>query len=100
MTGKGKNMEKHKITYGLFYDNHTHMENPDVGRDFDAEYFTDQLLRCGVNYLGFHARCNTGMSYYDTKIGTKHPSLKYDLFGELAKDKFPPNIKKFLKVTF
>ena len=77
-------MEKHKITYGLFYDNHTHVENPDVGKDFDAEYFTDQLLRCGVNYLGFHARCNTGMSYYNTKIGTRHPALTYDMFGTLA----------------
>ena len=24
------------------------------------------------------------MAYYDTKIGIKHPSLKYDLFGKLA----------------
>lgn len=73
-----------KIHYGLFFDNHTQRENPDVGRDFDAEYFTDQLKRCGVDYLGFHARCNVGFAYYDTTIGTKHPSLRRDLFGELA----------------
>ena len=74
----------HKVKYGLFYDNHTHIDNPDVGKDFDAEYFTDQLKRCGVDYLGFHARCNQGMAYYNTKIGTRHPSLTYDMFGELA----------------
>ena len=74
----------HKVKYGLFFDNHTHMEIPEVGRDFDPEYFTDQLLECGVDYLTFHARCNVGMAYYDTKIGTRHPSLKYDLFGALA----------------
>ena len=74
----------HKVRYGLFFDNHTQMENPDVGRDFDPEYFTDQLKRCGVDYLAFHARCNVGMAYYDTKIGIRHPSLKYDLFGALA----------------
>jgi len=74
----------HKVRYGLFFDNHTQMENPDVGKDFDPEYFTDQLKRCGVDYLGFHARCNVGMAYYDTKIGIRHPSLKYDLFGALA----------------
>ena len=74
----------HKVRYGLFFDNHTHIENPDVGRDFDPEYFTDQLKRCGVDYLGFHARCNNGMAYYDTKIGIRHPALTYDLFGALA----------------
>ena len=74
----------HQVKYGLFYDNHTHMENPDVGKDFDPEYFIDQIKRCGVDYLAFHARCNVGMAYYDTKIGIKHPSLTYDLFGKLA----------------
>ena len=74
----------HQVKYGLFFDNHTQMENPDVGRDFDPEYFTDQLKSCGVDYLGFHARCNVGMAYYDTAIGTPHPALKYDLFGRLA----------------
>jgi len=74
----------HQVKYGLFFDNHTQMENPDVGRDFDPEYFTDQLKACGVDYLGFHARCNVGMAYYDTAVGTRHPALKYDLFGALA----------------
>lgn len=74
----------HKVKYGLFFDNHTQIENPDVGKDFDPEFFTDQLKRCGVDYLGFHARCNMGMAYYDTAIGMRHPSLDYDLFGKLA----------------
>ena len=74
----------HKVKYGLFYDNHTHMENPDVGKDFDPEHFTGEIKKCGVDYLAFHARCNTGMAYYNTKIGIKHPALKRDLFGELA----------------
>ena len=74
----------HQVRYGLFFDNHTQMENPDVGKDFDPEYFTDQLKQCRVDYLTFHARCNVGMAYYDTEIGTRHPSLKYDLFGKLT----------------
>ncbi|MBQ7402119.1 MAG: alpha-L-fucosidase [Lentisphaeria bacterium] len=73
-----------RVSYGLFYDNHTHQENPDVGKDFDAEFFTNEIKKCGVNYLGFHARCNAGMAYYNTKIGTRHPALTYDLFGKLA----------------
>ena len=73
-----------KARYCLFYDNHTMPDNPDVGENFDAEAFTDRIKGCGVDMLTFHARCNEGMAYYDTKIGIKHPSLKYDLFGRLA----------------
>ena len=73
------------VTYGLFFDNHTHIENPDVGKNFDAEVFTDNLKKCKVNFLGFHARCNAGLAYYDTKIGIKHPALTYDLFGEVTR---------------
>jgi hypothetical protein len=74
----------HQPKYCLFYDNHTMPACPDVGANFDAEVFTDRLKKCGVDYLTFHARCNLGMAYYDTRIGIKHPSLKYDLFGKLA----------------
>ena len=74
----------HQPKYCLFYDNHTMPACPDVGENFDAELFTDRIRDCGVDYLTFHARCNMGMAYYDTKIGIKHPSLKYDLFGKLA----------------
>jgi len=74
----------HEPKYCLFYDNHTMPACPDVGENFDAELFTDRIKACGVDYLTFHARCNMGMAYYDTKIGIKHPSLKYDLFGRLA----------------
>lgn len=74
----------HEPKYCLFYDNHTMPTCPDVGENFDAELFTDRIKNCGVDYLTFHARCNMGMAYYDTKIGIKHPSLKYDLFGRLA----------------
>jgi hypothetical protein len=70
--------------YCLFYDNHTMAAFPDVGGNFDAEAFTDRIKRCGVDQITFCARCNQGMAYYNTKIGIKHPSLKYDLFGKLA----------------
>ncbi|OFX33277.1 MAG: hypothetical protein A2W90_03710 [Bacteroidetes bacterium GWF2_42_66] len=82
-TAKG-NEKVHQPRYGLFYDNHTMPAVPDVGENFDIEAFTDRIKGCGVDLLTFHARCNLGNAYYDTKIGTKHPSLKYDLFGKLA----------------
>lgn len=74
----------HQPKYCLFYDNHTMKAVPDVGKNFDADAFTDRVKRCGVDYLIFHARCNQGLAYYDTGIGTKHPSLRYDLFGSLS----------------
>src|ERR1035437_1862699 len=74
----------HIPKYALFFDNHTMPACPDVGENFDVEAFTDQIKRCGVDYLTFHAKDNMGMAYYDTKIGIRHPSLKYDLFGKLA----------------
>lgn len=75
---------KHKPKYCLFYDNHTMKAVPDVGKYFDAEAFVERLERCGVDYLVFPARCNQGLAYYDTRIGTKHPSLNYDLLGRLS----------------
>jgi hypothetical protein len=74
----------HQPKYCLFYDNHTMPACPDVGENFDVEAFTDRIKSCGVDEMTFHARCNLGMAYYNTKIGIKHPSLKYDLFGKLA----------------
>src|SRR5690554_4165138 len=74
----------HQPKYSLFYDNHTMPACPDVGETFDVEEYTDRIKACGVDYLTFHARCNLGMAYYDTKIGIKHPSLKYDLFKQIA----------------
>ena len=74
----------HQVRYGLFFDNHTQVDFPEMGKKFDPEFFTDELRRCGVDYLGFHARCNMGLAYYDTRIGIRHPTLDYDLFGRLA----------------
>lgn len=74
----------HDIKYALFYDVHTSPLHPDVGKYFDAEKITDRFVECGIDYVTFHARCNMGMAYYNTRIGTRHPSLDFDLFGALA----------------
>ena len=74
----------HKPKWAIFYDFHTQPAQPDVGERFDVEAATDKWKECGVDYVVCHARCNLGMAYYDTKVGIRHPSLKYDLFGKLA----------------
>ena len=70
--------------YALFYDFHTPVTVPGVLKDFDVEAFTDQLVRCKVDFLTWHARCNQGGAYYPTKIGIQHPGLDYDFFGKLS----------------
>jgi len=74
----------HDPKWCLFYDVHTMPACPDVGANFDADVFTDRIKACGVDFIVFHARCNLGMSYYNTKVGIRHPSLNYNLFGQLA----------------
>jgi hypothetical protein len=72
------------LKYSLFFDNHTMRACPDVGKNFDAGRFVAEVKSCGVDFLTFHARCNQGFAYYPTDIGIRHPSLRRDLFGELA----------------
>ena len=73
-----------KTKYALFYDFHTSTVIPDVGANFDVEKFTDNLQECGIDFLTWHARCNQGNAYYNTRFGYRHPSLKFDLLGKIA----------------
>ncbi len=70
--------------WGIFYDFHTMPACPDVGKEFDCDATAEQFVRCGVDFVVFHARCNLGMAYYNTKIGIRHPSLHYDLLKKFA----------------
>lgn len=73
-----------EFRYALFYDFHTMTTVPDVGAKFDAEAFTDQVKSCGVDFLTWHARCNQGNAYYNTREGVRHPSLQFDMIRELS----------------
>lgn len=68
----------------LFFDFHTMPANPDVGKEFDMEAIVDRFTAAGVQYVVFPARCNLGTAYYDTKIGTRHPALTYDMLPKLV----------------
>lgn len=74
----------HSPKWSIFYDFHTQVAQPDVGETFDADAFTGRLKQCGVDFIVFHARCNLGMAYYDTQVGIRHPTLKYDLIGRMS----------------
>jgi hypothetical protein len=60
-------------------DFHTSEHIPDVGARFDAETFVDTLKRAHVNSVNLFAKCHHGWSYYDTRVGARHPNLKFDL---------------------
>jgi len=68
----------------IHLDFHTMPEAYDVGADFDGEEFARTLKEAHVDYITAFARCNIGFAYYPTKIGTVHPSLKIDLFGQMV----------------
>ena len=65
-------------------DFHTSPLIPDVGIDFDPKEFAKTLKEAYVNSITVFAKCHHGMSYYPTKVGVMHPSLKKDLLGEMV----------------
>ncbi|MFD2706483.1 beta-galactosidase trimerization domain-containing protein [Salibacterium lacus] len=64
-------------------DFHTSPHIPDVGRDFDAEAFAEELKDSFVESVTVFAKCHHGYSYYPTRTGMQHPSLHQDMLGEM-----------------
>lgn len=60
-------------------DFHTSEHIPDVGARFNAKTFVDTLRNAHVNSVNLFAKCHHGWSYYDTKVGERHPNLSFDL---------------------
>ncbi|MFN6043906.1 MAG: hypothetical protein ACK49I_00385 [Verrucomicrobiota bacterium] len=64
-----------------------------VGDKFNATEFFDTLEAAKVNSIAVFAKCHHGYSYFDTKVGTRHPGLSFDLLGQAvaegAKRKMP-----------
>lgn len=66
----------------IHLDFHTSPLIPEIGVDFDPDEFASTLVQAGVNSICCFAKCHHGLSYYPTKVGTPHPHLGRDLFGE------------------
>jgi hypothetical protein len=65
----------------IHLDFHTSPLVPNVGAQFDADVFGNTLAAAHVNYVVCFAKCHHGMSYYNTRAGTRHPTLTFDLLG-------------------
>ena len=55
-----------------------------VGDKFTATEFFDTLEAAKVNSIAVFAKCHHGYSYFDTKVGTRHPGLGFDLLGQMV----------------
>ncbi len=56
-----------------------------VGKDFNGDEYGDTLARAGVNAICVFAKGHHGYAYYNTRVGTRHPGLAFDLMGEQIK---------------
>ncbi len=63
----------------IHLDFHTSEAIPGIGECFDKRAYQETLKRAAVNSVTTFATCHHGWSYYDTKIGKRHPGLAFDL---------------------
>ncbi len=73
-------------------DFHTPGHQKEVGIDFKGSEFAQQLKDASVDSVSLFAKDYHGLSYYDTKVGTKHPNLDFDLLKEAVKACHDPKI--------
>ncbi len=69
----------------IHLDFHTSPYIENIGEDFSSDEFVKTLKDNHINSINLFTKCHHGMFYYPTKIGTVHPHLKFDLFGEQVK---------------
>src|SRR3989338_6646327 len=67
----------------------------DIASGFDQQEFMEAIKTSNADCLQVFAKCHHGMSYYDTKIGTKHPHLKFYLMGKQIKAAHKLGIKTY-----
>ena len=63
-------------------DFHTPAFQREVGINFDGKRFARTLKAANVDGVTVFGKCERGFSYYDTKVGTRHPHLQRDLLRE------------------
>lgn len=63
----------------IHLDFHTGEDIPGVGSAFDKKQFQENLKRGHVNSITLFSKCHHGLSYHNTKIGQRHPTLDFEL---------------------
>ncbi|MDO5977401.1 hypothetical protein [Flavivirga spongiicola] len=68
-------------TRQVHLDFHTTEKLEDVGKNWNKKEWQQQLKDGHVNAINIFAKGHHGWTYYDTKVGKRHPNLDFDLFG-------------------
>jgi hypothetical protein len=66
----------------IHLDFHTSPLITPIAERFDPGQFARTMAEAHVNSVNVFAKCLHGYSYYPTAVGTTHPGLSRDLFGE------------------
>ena len=53
-----------------------------IGKNFDVEEYGRTLEQAGVNAIVVFGKSREGYTYYNTRVGTRHPGLDFDLLAK------------------
>lgn len=67
-------------------DFHMHKDWKGVLNDFDPAQIADNLKRAKVQVVKAFAKCMHGNSYYNTKVGHRHPAMKEDFLAAMIRE--------------
>ncbi len=71
-----------RISRKIHLDFHTAAYVDEIGSKWNANEFASILADNHINAITVFAKGHHGFAYYDTKIGTRHPGLDFDLLKE------------------
>ncbi len=78
--------DKYKTSFRGYLIDHHSPAPPTVTFDhLDPEEYARFYQEAGINNLMIYTKDHWGYSYYDTKIGTKHPGLKIDYIDAVSR---------------
>ena len=66
-------------TRQIHLDFHTSEKIDGIGEKFDKKQFQEALKKGNVNSINVFAKGHHSWSYYNTKVGKRHPNLNFDL---------------------
>lgn len=70
------------ISRKIHLDFHTAGYVDEIGTQWNPDEFASTLADNHINAITVFAKGHHGFAYYDTKIGTRHPGLNFDLLKE------------------
>jgi len=71
-----------------------------IGHHPDVDGMADALAAAHVEEIITFAKCHTGFTYYPSMVGTVHPRMKGDPFGDVLRACRARNIKVLAYVSF